>query len=93
MIEVHDPVRLLIIVEHFPEVILETIKRSPETYEWFINEWVNLVAVNPETYAVSLFMDGEFHPHETHCHQPTMVSDFEPLFEKFQDNMPVIAIQ
>jgi uncharacterized protein YbcC (UPF0753/DUF2309 family) len=26
MIEVHDPLRLLIVVEHFPEVILNTLK-------------------------------------------------------------------
>ncbi|MBK6523956.1 MAG: DUF2309 family protein [Sphingobacteriaceae bacterium] len=43
MIEVHDPVRLLILVEHFPEVILNTIQSTPDMYEWFINEWVHLV--------------------------------------------------
>jgi uncharacterized protein YbcC (UPF0753/DUF2309 family) len=40
MTEVHDPVRLLLIVEHFPEVVLKTIQRAPETYQWFINDWV-----------------------------------------------------
>jgi len=50
MIEVHDPVRLLIIVEHFPEVVLNVIKSVDAMYEWFINEWINLVAVNPETH-------------------------------------------
>ncbi|HTE09316.1 MAG TPA: DUF2309 domain-containing protein, partial [Chitinophagaceae bacterium] len=40
MIEVHDPVRLLIIVEHFPDTVLKTIQSVPEMYEWFINEWV-----------------------------------------------------
>ena len=92
MIEVHDPVRLLMIVEHFPEVVLETIKRSPETYEWFINEWVNLVAVNPETYQISVFANGEFLPYQTGGLEPKRVSDFNALFEQFQDNMPVLAI-
>jgi uncharacterized protein len=93
MIEVHDPVRLLMIVEHFPEVVLETIKRSPETYEWFINEWINLVVVNPETYETCVFAEGEFHPYETLGHKPQVASDFTPLFEEIQDNMPVMAIQ
>ena len=49
MIEVHDPVRLLIIIEHLPETVLNTIQRDAQTYEWFKNDWVNLVVVNPET--------------------------------------------
>lgn len=60
MIEVHDPVRLLLIVEHFPEVVLKTIKSVPEMYEWFINDWVHLVAINPETSDFFYFKDGAF---------------------------------
>ena len=46
MIEVHDPVRLLIIIEHKPEIVFKTISTAPETYEWFINDWVHLVAID-----------------------------------------------
>ena len=52
MIEMHDPVRLLMIVEHYPEVVLRTIQQSPETYEWFKHQWVHLVVVDPETHQV-----------------------------------------
>jgi uncharacterized protein YbcC (UPF0753/DUF2309 family) len=88
MIEVHDPVRLLIIVEHFPDVILNTIKRSPETYEWFINEWVNLIAINPETRELSRFVEGRFVPY-TVLTRVEQVDDLTPLFSQHQDNMPV----
>ncbi|MDX2247156.1 MAG: DUF2309 domain-containing protein [Bacteroidia bacterium] len=60
MIEVHDPLRLLIIVEHFPEVVLKTIQSVPAMYEWFINEWVHLSVVNPETNELFYFKEGEF---------------------------------
>ncbi len=60
MIEVHDPVRLLIIVEHFPEVVLKTIQSVPEMYEWFINEWVHLMVLNPETKTFHYFKEGSF---------------------------------
>lgn len=68
MIEVHDPVRLMVIVEHDPAVVLKTIKSVPEMYEWYINEWIHLVAVNPETKQFSYFKNGEFEdfqPQET----------------------------
>ena len=60
MIEVHDPVRLLILVEHFPEVVLKTIQSVPDVYMWFINEWVHLVVVNPETDKFYYFKEGAF---------------------------------
>ena len=60
MIEVHDPVRLMIIVEHFPEVVLKTIQSVPEMYEWFINEWVHVAAINPETQEIYYFKEGHF---------------------------------
>jgi uncharacterized protein YbcC (UPF0753/DUF2309 family) len=60
MPEVHDPLRLMVIVEHFPEVVLKTIQMSASTYEWFLNDWVKLTAVHPETKELWVFKDGEF---------------------------------
>ena len=60
MIEIHDPLRLLIVVEHFPEIVKYAITKVPATYEWFINNWVNLVALHPETKELYRFVSGEF---------------------------------
>jgi uncharacterized protein YbcC (UPF0753/DUF2309 family) len=92
MIEVHDPIRLLIIVEHFPEVVVETIQKSPEMYEWFINEWVHLVAVNPETRELHLFKNGGFT-----CYRPMQktidsVADITALIESNEHNLPVYSL-
>jgi hypothetical protein len=32
----------------------------PEMYEWFINEWVHLIALNPENNKLFYFKSGEF---------------------------------
>lgn len=64
MIEVHDPIRLLMIVEHYPEIILKTISSLPDLYEWFVNEWVHLVSLNPKDGNLYLFKDGKFEPYE-----------------------------
>lgn len=60
MIEVHDPLRLLIVVEHFPEIVKYAITKVPATYEWFINNWVNLAVIHPETKELFRFVNGEF---------------------------------
>ena len=81
MIEVHDPIRLLVIVEHFPEIVLKTIKILPELYEWFNNEWVHLVSVNPETKQFSYFKEGEFVLYETLTNQVPSISNMHDFLE------------
>ncbi|MBL7700899.1 MAG: DUF2309 domain-containing protein [Ferruginibacter sp.] len=60
MIEVHDPVRLLVIVEHKPEIVLKAIQSSPEVFEWYNNEWVHIVALHPDEKQFYYFKNGEF---------------------------------
>lgn len=85
MIEVHDPIRLLVIVEHFPEIVLKTIKILPELYEWFNNEWVHLVSVNPETKQFSYFKDGEFVLYETLTNQVPSISNMHDFLERAKE--------
>lgn len=92
MIEVHDPVRLLMIVEHFPEVVLTTIQKNPATYEWFINEWVNLAVVHPETHKISVFRNGEFVPYHPLKNRVDTMGDIASLLETHQENLPVYSL-
>ncbi|MBL7742932.1 MAG: DUF2309 domain-containing protein [Chitinophagaceae bacterium] len=64
MIEVHDPVRLLVIVEHKPEIVLKAIQSSPEVFEWYNNEWVHIVALHPEQKQFYYFRNGVFEKYE-----------------------------
>ena len=60
MVENHDPVRLLMMVEHKPEIVLKTIKSSQEMYDWFDKGWLHLVAISPEDGNLYHFKNGEF---------------------------------
>lgn len=92
MIEIHDPVRLMIIVEHFPEVVLSTIRQSAETYEWFANEWVHLVAIHPETHLLYLFKEGAFHLYQPLHSKIEQVDNMSLLVEQHTENIPVHQI-
>jgi uncharacterized protein YbcC (UPF0753/DUF2309 family) len=92
MIEVHDPVRLMIVVEHAPDVVLSTLHRDAATYEWFANGWVHLATVHPETREVFLFTDGAFRPYMPVAQELERVSDLTPIIESHEENMPVMVI-
>ena len=64
MIEVHDPVRLLVIVEHKPDIVLKAIQSSPEVFEWYKNEWVHIVALHPEEKQFYYFRNGAFEKYQ-----------------------------
>ena len=92
MTEVHDPVRLLIIVEHFPNIVLKTIQKAEETYEWFINDWVKLVSINPETKELFVFEKGEFKPYNPLTQDIQEIDNLDELLASSQENFPVYLL-
>jgi uncharacterized protein len=60
MVENHDPVRLLMMIEHRPEVVMKVIKSSQAIYDWFDKGWLHLVTVCPDDGELYLFKDGHF---------------------------------
>lgn len=93
MIEVHDPIRLLVIVEHFTDIVLAAIKKSDQTYEWFNNQWIHLVVVNPVTKELSYFKNGSFTVYEPLQRTLKSVHNIEDLIESHQENFPVYLIK
>jgi hypothetical protein len=91
MIEVHDPLRLLVIVEHFPEIVNYAITKNPATYEWFINEWVKLVVVHPETLELYHFNAGNFEIYQP-IQNSVSVTDELKLAEQTINNLPIGVI-
>lgn len=91
MIEIHDPVRLLIIVEQFPDIVLDVIQREDATYEWFKNNWVNLVAVQPETKEFFIFHQGEFKKYYP-LFKPEFMKNSSIIFRNESGNLPVMLI-
>jgi hypothetical protein len=83
MIEVHDPVRLLVIVEHRPDIVLKAIQSSPEVFEWYKNEWVHIVALHPEEQQFYYFSNGifvKYHP-VTAAGEIKTIHNMEQFFE------------
>jgi uncharacterized protein len=92
MVEMHDPVRLLMIVEHYPDVILKAIKANKATYEWFENEWEHLVVVCPDKHIFYRFKNGAFEEYCPVSEQLELKSDLNDLIESTESNFPVYIL-
>lgn len=58
MIEVHDPIRLLMVVYQTPEVALKAVLRNPATAQWVQNEWIIYCAINPQDQLIYMYDNG-----------------------------------
>lgn len=63
MVELHEPMRLLLIVEATPARLLEVAARQAEVRELVVNAWVQLVSADPDSGAMQVFERGSFVPY------------------------------
>jgi uncharacterized protein YbcC (UPF0753/DUF2309 family) len=64
MVEIHEPVRILFVVETSPEIILGIFSRNPAIARLCTNAWVQLALVDSVTHHVSVFQNGAFRRYE-----------------------------
>jgi hypothetical protein len=93
MIEIHDPLRLLVIVEHFPEVVLKALQQNKATYEWFLNNWIHLVAMHPEDKSFYRFVAGQFSPYVPARHVVKSRSTIDGVIESGSENIEPIILE
>jgi hypothetical protein len=92
MIEIHDPLRLMMVIEQFPDIVLKAIQINPATYNWFSQNWIHLAVVNPDTRAISMFNKDHFENYKPADIEVLPMLQAEEIFEMNQNNLPVYLI-
>ena len=80
------------VVEHYPEIVLKTIQRDDNTYEWFNNHWIHLVAIHPEKNEVYHFKDGAFVPMSLIPFDIANDEKLQQMLTHELNNLPVIKM-
>lgn len=63
MVEIHEPVRLLVVVETTPEVMLRLMARQEAIARLVRNAWVRLAVLDPNSSHCELFEGDRFFPY------------------------------
>jgi uncharacterized protein YbcC (UPF0753/DUF2309 family) len=92
MIEVHDPIRLLILVEQQRDIVLRAIQTDASTFNWFDKNWVHLVCIDPDDGTLYRFVNGNFTPYECRSTSIPVTNDVNELIENNSGNIPVHII-
>ncbi len=63
MVEIHEPMRSLFIIETTPEAMLRIMERNEGIRRLCVHGWLTLALVDSKTQAISVFRDGTFQPY------------------------------
>jgi uncharacterized protein YbcC (UPF0753/DUF2309 family) len=89
----HTPLRLMMIVEQFPDVVLKSIQARPQVWEWYHKEWVNLISVDPVTKVAWRFNGESFTQYTAITQHLPELSDVLNLDRFTEEDLPVYHIR
>ncbi|MFZ9940154.1 MAG: YbcC family protein [Bacteroidia bacterium] len=64
MTEIHEPIRVMFIVEQQQEVVELVFERCPGLYDWVQKGWVWFSILDPTTNLILVYQKGQFTPYE-----------------------------
>jgi hypothetical protein len=87
-VEIHEPVRLLIVIEASVAQIERALDRVPAVKRLVVNRWVQLVAWDPDGSALAVYGQTGFVPHEREGMVLPMVERSHNWFAGRRGNVP-----
>jgi uncharacterized protein YbcC (UPF0753/DUF2309 family) len=92
MVEVHDAMRLMCIVEHYPDVVEKVLFSYEATYEWYKNDWIKLVVLHPETRELFVLDGNTFKNYTLIKNHLKSTHNLQNLVETSHENIPIHTI-
>src|SRR5690606_31556692 len=78
MVEIHEPLRPLFVIETTPDAMQSIMERHPGIGQLCRNEWILLATLSPSSADIHLYRNGEFHLYEPEtCELPQARSSID----------------
>lgn len=91
-VEIHEPVRMLFIVETTPERLMKVIRASHELNEIVGNQWIRLATMDPDDGHVEVCRDGVFKKLEGNEEPLPVASSSQAWYRGKMDHLPLARI-
>jgi uncharacterized protein YbcC (UPF0753/DUF2309 family) len=87
MVEIHEPLRLLFIVETTPEVMLGLMERNADIGRLCRNGWVQVATLDPHSNALQLLQGDHFEPYQPEQLELPQVAASHQWYEGQRDHL------
>jgi uncharacterized protein YbcC (UPF0753/DUF2309 family) len=92
MVEIHEPMRHLFVLETWPEVIRGVLDRHPPLARLVRNEWVRLALLDPDSPAIRVYRDGDFRPYDPEAAELPRAASSVDWYRGWRDHLWFAAI-
>jgi uncharacterized protein YbcC (UPF0753/DUF2309 family) len=93
MVEIHEPVRSLFLIETTAEAMTRIIDRDAGIARFCRNGWVQLAVLHPKTREISVFDEGEFHPYQPRSTEIPTARSSADWYRGWRDHLEFAEIQ
>jgi uncharacterized protein YbcC (UPF0753/DUF2309 family) len=93
MVEIHEPMRPLFIIETTPEVMLQVLERDPSIRRLVENRWAYLALLDPESPRLKVYKDGSFHDYEPHTDSLPRASSSVDWYRGWREHLFFASIE
>ena len=87
MVEIHEPMRLLFIIETTPEAMLRIMGRNSGMDRLFRNGWSHLATLDPDSSRLHLFRNGRFEVYEPGAVELPKVASYADWYRGWRDHL------
>ena len=93
MVEIHEPVRLLFVIETTAEAMLSIMNRHADIARLCRGNWVQVAVIDAETSKLQLFRNGQFEPYEPSTSELGEVATSLACYEGSREHLPFCSIK
>jgi uncharacterized protein YbcC (UPF0753/DUF2309 family) len=92
MVEIHEPMRILFVIEQLPEKVLGILEKNPGLDRLVRNGWVQLATLSPQTQEISLYEAGCFVPYRSGAEPTPCYVSSHDYFGMHREHLPLVQI-
>lgn len=93
MVEIHEPVRLLFVIETTPAVMLRLMERNPIIGKLCRHDWIQLAVLDPYSSRIQVFRHEEFHDYQPQTSELPKSPSSTDWYRGWRENLEFAAIE
>jgi len=92
MVEIHEPIRLLFVIESTPEIMFKVMSRNATVATLIRNAWVQVTVLDPRSQAIHVYQNGAFVPYEPTSHSVPSAATSMDWYRGWRDHLEFAEI-
>ncbi|MBL8210796.1 MAG: DUF2309 domain-containing protein [Bryobacterales bacterium] len=92
MVEIHEPVRILFVIETTPERLLKVMQGNAAVREFVENRWIRVSTMDPASGRIHVYRDSVFEPLATEAEELPAVASSMDWYRGKRQHLPIARI-